>query len=230
MRDLVWRNSDLPFDSLDALLQALRMRPSGPRLRLVEQADDFDALLAMVKRNDVRRRAHGSEAIELLWDVCRIPDYRKLMLESHIHLLAQLYAQLSGPTGAIELDWMRRRLAALESVDGDIESLMNRLAFVRTWTYVTQHERWLADARHWQEHTQAIEDRLSDALHRRLTERFVGAVGYGRARAGGASARRHAGAHAGIPATHFRRSRPARGDADDEDSTSTASRDRPRIA
>jgi ATP-dependent RNA helicase SUPV3L1/SUV3 len=172
IQKVVWRNGALDFDSIAALLESLRARPNRACLRLVEQADDYDALLALASRDVVRRRAVGTAAIELLWDVCRIPDFRKLLVDSHAELLERVYLQLV-EAGHLDEDWMAGRIARLAEDGGDIDTLMNRIAFVRTWTYITSHERWARDPKHWQERTREIEDRHSDALHRLLTERFV---------------------------------------------------------
>lgn len=173
IRQLVWRNSDLDFASIDALIASLRRRSGQRMLRLVERADDFEALLQLVRNDEIRARARTPEAVELLWDVCRIPDYRKLLLESHVQLLAAIYLQLTGASERIEPDWIGQRLRTLNSVDGDIDVLTHRISFIRTWTYVAHHERWLADAAGWQARTRELEDRCSDALHQRLAERFV---------------------------------------------------------
>jgi ATP-dependent RNA helicase SUPV3L1/SUV3 len=171
---LVWRNRELSFQSVPALVESLRRRPPRHgRLRLVEHADDYEALVKLSRIDAVRRRATGPEAIELLWEVCRIPDYRKLLVDSHAQLLAAIYEQLAGPAGCLDEDWMARRIGRLDDSDGDIDTLMTRIAFVRTWTYVTNHECWVPHAEHWQGITRQIEDRHSDALHERLTARFV---------------------------------------------------------
>jgi ATP-dependent RNA helicase SUPV3L1/SUV3 len=174
VRKLVWRNADLDYGSIDALLASLRRRPPNPALRVVERAEDYDALVQLARREDVRERARTPEDVALLWEVCRIPDYRKLLVESHVQLLADLYEQLTGPTRRIDADWMARRIKFIDGVDGDIDTLTNRISFVRTWTYIAYHEDWVPDAAHWQGITRGIEDRQSDALHERLTERFVG--------------------------------------------------------
>lgn len=190
----VWRNCDLEFSSLETLIGALRARPPRKCLQLVERSDDFEALVQLSRDEEVRRRADGPESIELLWDVCRIPDFRKLLLDSHVQLLAAIYGQL-GRSGRIDEDWMAKRIMRLDDADGDIETLMNRIAFIRTWTYITNHGRWVSDAEHWRGITREIEDRQSDALHRRLTERFVERPSSGpiRPTQGRRSRRRHSG-------------------------------------
>src|SRR5690606_849595 len=113
-----------------------RQRPRRSCLRLVEHADDYESLVKLSRIDAVQRRAAGPEAIELLWEVCRIPDYRKLLVDSHVQLLAAIYEQLAGPTGRLDEDWMAHRIRRLDDQEGDIDTLMTRIAFVRTWTYV----------------------------------------------------------------------------------------------
>ena len=109
----------------------------------------------------------------LLWEVCKIPDFRKTMTEAHTRLLARIYGHLMAPTERLPTDWVARQLAQLDCIDGDIDTLMARIAHVRTWTFVSHRPDWLSDSQDWQERARAIEDRLSDALHDRLTQRFV---------------------------------------------------------
>jgi len=169
---LVWRSSDLEFTSLDALMASLRQRPTRPELRLVERADDADALAELSLIPEVRAAAEGADMVALLWDVCRIPDFRKLLEGSHLRLLSAIFLQLAR-RGKLDPEWMDRRIRGLDDDEGDIEALMSRISFVRTWTYVSHHPRWIEDPEHWQMLTRRIEDRLSDALHDRLTQRFV---------------------------------------------------------
>ncbi|MCA9690860.1 MAG: helicase, partial [Myxococcales bacterium] len=175
---LVWRNSDLDLSSIDGLIASLRAPPPDARFRRVERADDFDALLALARSDAVRERAGGR--VELLWEVCQIPDYRKLLLDTHPRLLAEIFEQLTGPAEALDVDWLAARLSGLDVVEGELDALMTRIAFTRTWTYVTSRSHWVPDAAHWQGVARDLEDRLSDALHERLTRRFVEARGHGR--------------------------------------------------
>ena len=126
-----------------------------------------------MSRPDVEQRARGSEAVGLLWDVCQIPDFRKLMLDDHTSLLSEIFLQLAGPSGRIDESWIGERVDRVDDTDGDIDALLMRMAFIRTWTYVAHHASWLQNAKAWQDRTRDVEDRLSDALHERLIQRFV---------------------------------------------------------
>lgn len=169
---VVWRNADLDYSSVEALARSLRVRPQREGLRLLERCDDEDALAELTKVDEVRALARGPEAVALLWDVCRIPDFRKLLEGSHARLLAGVYLQLAR-AGRLGEAWIEGRIRRLDDTEGDIEALMSRIAAVRTWTYISHHPGWVPTPERWQEWSRAIEDRLSDALHDRLTQRFV---------------------------------------------------------
>lgn len=169
---LVWRNSVLNFRSPEDLIASLTVTPPSPNLARVERADDFDALRKLANQEEVRRRAVSHERVLLLWEVCQIPDYRRLLLDRHTQLLQEIYVQLVDE-GQLEPDWLHRHLTRLERFDGDVEQLTARLSEVRVWTYVSHRPNWTVDPLHWQERARETEDRISDALHARLVERFV---------------------------------------------------------
>jgi ATP-dependent RNA helicase SUPV3L1/SUV3 len=173
IRRVFYRNTDLDLGSIDALTASLRQRPRSSALRLVEHAEDTAALVALAQDPAVRARARGPEAVGLLWEVCRIPDFRKLLLDTHVTLLAEIYAQLSGPRAILAADFLAARLAEIDDPEGDIDTLLARIASIRTWTYISHRTLWVPDASAWQERARAIEDHLSDALHDRLVQRFV---------------------------------------------------------
>ena len=108
-----------------------------------------------------------------LWEVCQIPDFRKVMTESHTRLLAHCFLHLAGPQERLPIAWIAGQMAHLDRIDGDIDTLMARIAHIRTWTYITHRGDWVEDAAAWQERARSIEDRLSDALHESITQRFV---------------------------------------------------------
>ena len=112
-------------------------------------------------------------AVRLLWEVCQIPDFRKVMSDSHARFLAQCFHHLAGPAGRLPSAWVGAQMAQLDRLDGDIDTLMARIAHIRTWTYITHRGDWIEGAAEWQDRARFIEDRLSDALHDRITQRFV---------------------------------------------------------
>ena len=168
-----WRNSDLDTSSTHALLDSLDRRPFHRMLRPSEPTHDVETLTRLVKRPDIRAKVDTPELVALLWEVCRVPDFRNTLLEAHVNLLAQVFLQLTSKRRELSSAWMDEAVSRLDRVDGDIETLMARIAHIRTWTYITQRETWLSNADEWQARTRAVEDRLSDALHAELTRRFV---------------------------------------------------------
>ena len=173
LKQLHWRNSDLSFRSLPALIGALEEPPPRDFLIRAREATDYTALRGLARDEAVAAHASGPAAVGLLWEVCRIPDFRKTLHDQHIRLLARVYRHLTGPESRLPTDWVARQVDPLSRTEGDIDTLSARIAHIRTWTYISHRDDWLADAVHWQERTRAIEDQLSDALHERLTQRFV---------------------------------------------------------
>ncbi|MDO9413527.1 MAG: helicase, partial [Pseudolabrys sp.] len=172
IRLLQWRNSALDFASLGALQASLAMAPNESGLTRAPTGEDILVLEHAVRDQDVKAMARNPLAVERLWDACQVPDYRKIAPATHAELAVTLYGFLMRE-GNIPTDWFSRQLAQADRTDGDIDTLSNRIAHVRTWTYVANRPDWLADPEHWQGVTRAIEDKLSDALHERLAERFV---------------------------------------------------------
>ena len=148
---LQWRNTRLRFHSVAALLKSLDERPSVPGLVQAREADDHRALQALARNQEVAELATHPGAVRLLWEVCQIPDFRKVMTESHTRLLAHCYRHLAGPDERLPVDWIAGQMANLDRIDGDIDSLMARIAHVRTWTYITHRADWVEGAAEWQE-------------------------------------------------------------------------------
>jgi ATP-dependent RNA helicase SUPV3L1/SUV3 len=170
-----WRPHVLDFTSMRALQASLRQRPTGSHLAAADDAEDGRALAHLAREPEVVARAIGRPAVALLWQVCQVPDFRAIKCDDHFQLLRSLYLQLSSASPRLTNDWMARHVAPLDDVAGDIDTLLRRMAGIRTWTYVSNQSRWVADAEHWQGETRVIEDRLSDAVHERLVQRFVDA-------------------------------------------------------
>ena len=169
---LQWRNSKLDFSSLGALQVSLALSPSHEALTRAPIAEDLRVLDHAARDADVRDMAHGSAAVERLWDACQIPDYRKIAPAAHAELVTSLFGFLM-QKGRIPDAWFAAQVDQADRVDGDIDTLSGRIAQIRTWTFVANRPDWLADPEHWQGITREVENKLSDALHERLTERFV---------------------------------------------------------
>ncbi len=173
VRSVYWRNADLDFRSPAGLKRSLEVRPPAPAMMRARGADDVAALEYLMKDPEIAALATNPAAVRLLWDVCQTPDYRKDMSDGHPRLLGHLYRHLATGPGVIPPDYIARALAHFDRNDGDIDTLVARIAHVRTWTYLSHRADWLDDAGHWQGRARALEDKLSDALHDRLTQRFV---------------------------------------------------------
>ncbi|MEW5420697.1 helicase-related protein [Amorphus sp. 3PC139-8] len=172
IRVFQWRNADLDYSSISALRRSLDEPPREDGLTRAPPAEDMVCLEYAAKDREIADMARGADAVERLWDVCQLPDYRRIAPANHADLVLGLYRNLM-TSGRIPDDWFARQLAFADRTDGDIDTLSNRIAHIRTWTYVANRADWLDDPVHWRQTTRAIEDRLSDALHERLTQRFV---------------------------------------------------------
>ncbi len=169
---LQWRNSDLDFASIGALQASLSQTPTEAGLTRAPLAEDFLVLEHAARDEAIRDLARTRDAVERLWDACQVPDYRKIAPANHAEMVTTLYGFLMRE-GKIPDEWFARQVAQADHTEGDIDSLSNRIAHVRTWTFVANRPDWLADPEHWQGVTRGVEDKLSDALHERLTARFV---------------------------------------------------------
>jgi ATP-dependent RNA helicase SUPV3L1/SUV3 len=168
-----WRNITLKFNSVGALLNSLDEPPPVRGLIQTRGADDHQVLRTLSRNAEVAALASNPAAIRLLWEVCQIPDFRKMMSDSHARFLAQCFLHLAGSHERLPTPWIAAQIAQLDRVDGDIDTLMTRIAHIRTWTYITHRPDWVQGAAEWQERARGIEDRLSDALHESITQRFV---------------------------------------------------------
>ncbi len=170
---LQWRNNDLDFGSIDRLKESLRRVPENARLQRARTADDLEALELAVNDPRIAELAAAPAAVKRLWEVCQVPDYRKVAPATHAELVSTLYKFTMSDEGVIPEDWFSAQVELASNTEGDIDTLSNRIAHIRTWTFVSNRREWLKDPDHWQARTREIEDKLSDALHEQLTQRFV---------------------------------------------------------
>ena len=172
LKRFYWRNEKLNFNTAAALKQSLEQPPPSRLLARGREGDDVQALAALMRDDDVAAKAKGRNAVSMLWDVCQIPDFRKTLTDSHARLLSEIYLRLLAHD-RLDPMWAETHIERLDRPDGDIDLLMARIANVRVWTYISHRAGWLDATHGFQERARSIEDSLSDALHERLTQRFV---------------------------------------------------------
>jgi len=170
---LYWRDGEPDLASIDALIASLEAKPTDRVLRAAPAAVDLAVLKRMAEEAWVRDRARSPTQVARLWAACGVPDFRKLGVDPHTRLVAKLYEYLSAGNGHIPAPWFADQVARLDDVTGDVETISGRIAAIRTWAYIAHRGDWLADPAHWAARTAAVEERLSDALHTSLTQRFV---------------------------------------------------------
>lgn len=169
---LQWRAREFDFSSIDALKKSLDVLPGRQGLTRALPAVDQRALEFLSRDMGVVDICKTAKDVETLWETCTLPDYRKIAPAQHADIISSIYFDLI-KTGHVNEDYMAQQVQRADRTDGEIDTLSHRIAQIRTWTYVSNRPNWLADPAHWQEKTREIEDKLSDALHERLTKRFV---------------------------------------------------------
>ena len=172
LKVLQWRSKMLDYSSVGDLCASLDEAPSLHGLSRALPAVDRQALDYLSRDDDIVRLAKGPQAVERLWDVCALPDYRKITPAQHADLIASIFCDIV-EHGNVREDYVAEQVRRADRTDGEIDTLSARISQIRTWTYAAHRPGWLANPSHWQEKTREIEDRLSDALHERLTKRFV---------------------------------------------------------
>ncbi|MFD1610612.1 helicase-related protein [Sphingomonas tabacisoli] len=170
---LYWRDGDPDMASLDALIGSLEARPENPVLRPAPQAIDLAVLKRLADEDWVRDRTRSPQAVKRLWAACGLPDFRKTGPEHHARFVGRIYQHLSEGNGHVPHTWFSEEIARLDRTGGDVDTIADRIASIRSWSYIAHRADWLENPAHWAERTRAIEEKLSDALHAALTQRFV---------------------------------------------------------
>lgn len=151
-----FRNSDLDFSSPRALVGSLRETPRHAGLVLPPEPVDAQVLGLLLKQEQILSLTSNEHRLRLLWQVCQIPDYRKLMIDEHAWLLGEIFVELS-KTGVLSDEYLRKKILRLREHSGDIDAIVGRIASVRTWAYVSQHASWVENS-DWQLQTRQIDD------------------------------------------------------------------------
>lgn len=173
IRRLVWRNGDLNLSNMEALRNSLSRPAPDPALERVKTASDEQVLEILARDTDVRDRVRSPAELARLWDVCRMPDFRKVTIDEHARLVERVFHYLTSGNGYLPDAWLEAQLERVAKTSGDVDALSQRLAHVRTWSYAANRPDWTKDPDYWRERTREVEDQLSDALHERLMGRFI---------------------------------------------------------
>ena len=170
---LFWRNSNLNFNNALSLIKSLEERPNKDWLRKVQECADEKVLKYFLKDMEAHNIKNDKQVLELLWDCCQIPDFVKKTYGNHLEVISKVFSFLNSGRGKITNDYMRLQLIKLDKLEGNVDSLSNRIANVRTWSYVSNKINWVESQSYWIEKTKLLEDRLSDRLHEELTKTFI---------------------------------------------------------
>ena len=170
---LFWRNSNLNFNNALSLIKSLEEKPNRDWLRKIHECGDEKLLKYFLKDMDGHNIKNNQETLELLWECCQIPDFVKKTYGNHLEVVSKVFGFLNGKDGKITNDYMRLQLIKLDKLEGNVDSLSNRIANVRTWSYVSNKINWVENQSYWIEKTKLLEDRLSDRLHEELTKTFI---------------------------------------------------------
>ena len=170
---LFWRNSNLNFNNASALIKSLNEKPKKEWLRKIHECEDEKVLKYFLNNMESHNIKDNKDTLELLWECCQIPDFVKKTYGNHIEVVGKVFDFLNGINGKISNDYMRIQLMKLDNLDGNVDSLSNRIANVRTWSYVSNKINWVENQNYWIEKTKILEDRLSERLHEELTRTFI---------------------------------------------------------
>ena len=173
IRTLFWRNSNLNFNNPISLIKSLEEKPQVEWLRKIHECEDEKALKYFLKDQKILDRGFDKKTLMLLWECCQIPDFVKKTYGNHFEVIGNVFKFLTSKKGLISEDYMRLQLMKLDKLDGNVDSLSNRIANVRTWSYVSNKNNWVENQSYWIEKTKHLEDRLSDRLHEELTKTFI---------------------------------------------------------
>src|SRR5210317_63994 len=173
IRTLFWRNSNLNFNNPHSLIKSLEEKPQREWLRKIHECEDEKALKFFLRDKNLKNINFDSKTLNLLWECCQITDFVKKTYGNHYEVIENVFKFLSSSKGKITNEFMRLQLMKLDKLDGNVDSLSNRIANVRTWSYVSNKNNWIENQEYWIEKTKLLEDRLSDRLHEELTRTFI---------------------------------------------------------
>ena len=173
IRTINWRNSNLNFNNPESLLKSLDERPKKEWLRRIHECEDEKVLKHFLKDLSKYKITNNNKELRLLWECCQIPDFVKKTYGHHLEVVSKVFEFLKSSKGQITNRYMKEQLSHLDKLDGNVDSISNRIANVRTWSYVSNKINWVENQDYWIERTKLLEDKLSERLHEELTKSFI---------------------------------------------------------
>ena len=173
IRTLFWRNSNLNFNNATSLIKSLDEKPNEDWLKRIHECEDEKLLKYFLKNSSAHKITDNEEVLSLLWECCQIPDFVKKTYGHHLEVVSKIFGFLNGKEKKVTNTYMKQQLSVLNKLEGNVDSLSNRIANVRTWSYVSNKVNWVENQDYWVERTKLLEDKLSDRLHEELTKSFI---------------------------------------------------------
>ena len=173
IRTIFWRNPNLNFNNANSLLISLDKKPNEEWLRRIHECEDEKVLKHFLKDLDKYKIKNNNKELVLLWECCQIPDFVKKTYGHHLEVVSKVFEFLTSSKGQITNRYMKEQLSYLDKLDGNVDSISNRIANVRTWSYVSNKVNWVENQDYWVERTKSLEDKLSDRLHEELSKSFI---------------------------------------------------------
>ena len=173
IRTLFWRNSNLNFNNATSLIKSLDEKPNEDWLKRIHECEDEKLLKYFLKNSSAHKISDNEEVLSLLWECCQIPDFVKKTYGHHLEVVSKIFGFLNGKEKKVTNTYMKQQLSVLNKLEGNVDSLSNRIANVRTWSYVSNKVNWVENQDYWVERTKLLEDKLSDRLHEELTKSFI---------------------------------------------------------
>ena len=170
---IFWRNPNLNFKNGQSLIKSLEEKPNKPWLKRISECEDEKVLKYILKDTEKLQIYNNENELKLLWECCQIPDFVKKTYGNHLEVIGKVFNFLREKTGKISNKYMKEQLSILDKVDGNVDSISNRIANVRTWSYVSNKNGWVENQDYWVKRTKSLEDKLSDRLHEELTKSFI---------------------------------------------------------
>ncbi len=173
IKKIYWRNSKINFSSVISLITSLKEYPINNYFIHKKNAEDEVSFKFLSSDQSINKYLIDEVHVRLLWDVCRIPDFQKILNDNYLELLKNIFLNIVKNKFLLSEDWINQKVSKLEDYSGGIDELSRKISKIRTLTYISNQANWLKNNEFWQNKTRKIEDNLSDKLHESLKNRFV---------------------------------------------------------